>query len=51
MNLLFLNCLMSALLKGVHTANWFLQASVEMYIFMATGENYAELVNQVRLGT
>ena len=27
----------------------FLEATVAMYVFMATGQNYAQLVNQVRL--
>ena len=29
----------------------FLEATVEMYVFMATGENYAEMVHQVSLQT
>ena len=34
--------------SSIASVDNFLEASVEMYVFMATGENYIELVNQVR---
>ena len=35
--------------SSIASVDNFMEATVEMYVFMATGENYAELVNQVRL--
>ena len=33
---------------GDHTLNGFVESLVEMFVFMASGENYIELVNQAR---
>ena len=35
--------------SSIASVDSFLESSVQMYVFLATGENYAELVDQVML--